>query len=125
LLEIVDSQLKGGELLPEAFQSAFEELATAARLGHQRLDPAEGLHDGLVFLFQPLETAVDLVQVTMGFAEVTVKLFTETVEPAVNAGELTGQELYELLALGRMHRASPISHRWRKGKCLMVNTRHA
>jgi hypothetical protein len=98
LLEIVDSRLKGGELLPEAFQSAFEELATAALLGHQRLDPAEGLHD-----------------VAMGFAEVTVKLFTETVEPAVNAGELTGQELYELLALGRMHRASPISHRWRKG----------
>jgi hypothetical protein len=125
LLEIVDSQLKGSELLPEAFQSAFEELATAALLGHQRLNPSQGLYDGLVFLFQPLETTIDLVEVAMGLAEVAVKLLTETVEPAVNAGELTGQELYELLVFGRLHRVSPISHRWRKGKCPMLNTPHA
>ena len=74
LLEIVDSQLKGGELLP-------------------------------------LETTIDLVEVAMGLAEVAVKLLTETVEPAVYAGELTGQELYELLVFGRLHRVSPISHR--------------
>jgi hypothetical protein len=49
--------------LPEAFDSAFEKLATAALLGHQRLDPSQGLHDGLVFLLQSLETAVDLVEV--------------------------------------------------------------
>ena len=67
--------------MSEAVQSAFEELATSALLGHQCLDPSQGLHDGLVFLFQPLETTVDLVEVAVGLAEVAVKLFTETVEP--------------------------------------------
>ena len=80
---------------------APEDLAPAAFVGEPRLDPTQRLRDRLLFLLEPLESTVDLVEVPEDllpeFGEPAVRLVKSTVgrrestvdltEPVVDLGE--------------------------------------
>src|SRR5438093_4404066 len=116
-LDLLDPRLQGRDLLLELREVALEDLAPAALVGEAHLDPAQGLDDRLVFLLEPLEAPVDLVEVpehivselgepAVDVVEPAVDLgepVADFVEPAVDFGELASQEFDELLVLGRCH----------------------
>ena len=124
VLDVFDARLQRGHLPLQLSQIALQDLAPTALVGQPRLDSAQGLGDGLLFLLQPLESSIDLVEVpedilaqlgknAVDLGEPAVHLREPVAhlgepavhlgEPAVHLRELTAQELDELLVLRRSH----------------------
>ena len=115
--EFSNPRLDRGHLTFEIGDAFFDDLAPPLLVGQQRLDAAQRLRDREVFLLEPLETTVDLVEVTEYFAAESTQFSVEAIEPAVDLGEpaldlgepaldlgeLALEELNELLVLGVRH----------------------
>ena len=70
-------------MLLQRGQVALEKRAAAGFVGESRLDPEELLRDRVVFLLQPLQPAVDLLEVAQHLLEARV----DGVEPPVHLQE--------------------------------------
>jgi hypothetical protein len=62
-LEIVDPRPQHGDVFPQRRQVTLEDFPAAPLVGEQRLDAAESLNDGLVFLLETLQPTIDRVEV--------------------------------------------------------------
>jgi hypothetical protein len=93
LLEVVDAGLELGDAVLQLVEVALENLAAARLVGEPRLDPPKRLEDRLVFLLEPLEPTVDLVEAPEHLLSQLGDHLGEPelhrVEPAVDLGELT------------------------------------
>ncbi|HEY3066439.1 MAG TPA: hypothetical protein VGL09_11650 [Methylomirabilota bacterium] len=117
LLDIVDAGLEGGDLLLELGEVAGQDFAPAALVGKGGFDPAQRLDDRLVFLFEPLEPTIDLVEVPEHISPQIVEPSVDRVEPAVDLRESAidlresaidlaepgSEELDELFVVSRAH----------------------
>jgi len=110
LLDLLDPGLERSHVLLQLCEVALEDLAPAALVGEPGLAPAQGLRDRVVLLLEPLESAVDLIEVPehllsqLGEPEVyLVEPAIHLAEPAVDLDELVSQEFDELLVLARGH----------------------
>src|SRR5438128_9180354 len=90
LLEILDPGLKRGDEFLQRRQVALEDLAPADLIGEPSLDAPEGLRDRVILLLEPIESPVDLV-------EVSEHLLSQTGDPLFHRIEST------------VHRVEPVS----------------
>lgn len=123
LLDLFDSRLQDSDLPLQLGKIAFDDLAPTALIGKSGLDPPERLRDRLVFLLEPLESPVDLVEVSEHVVSKLAKLTPRLAEPNLDAGEsavglresavdlreLAPEKLHELLVLACGHTSSSIS----------------
>ena len=119
-LELVDAALEEADPLLQLGKITLHDLTPPEIVRETGLDAPELLRDHVVFLLQALESTVDFVEVTQNLAEslvhqgpAFVNLALEVGEPSVDlheatvdVGELTGEELDELLILRGSHDAS-------------------
>ena len=103
LLDVLYAGLEGGHLVFQLGEVALEDLAPAALVGDSRLDPAQGMRDGVMLLLESVESPVDLVEVPEHVASKLGELAAHLVEPTVDLGELASEEFDELLVLRRGH----------------------
>src|SRR5262249_52018763 len=102
-LDVLDPSVEHGDVLSEPREVALEDLPPHALVGQQRLDAPERLGDGLVFLLQPLEPPVDLVEVAENLAAQLVEAAVYRLEAAIDRLEALTEERDELLVLGCRH----------------------
>ncbi|PYN96220.1 MAG: hypothetical protein DMD91_22240 [Candidatus Rokuibacteriota bacterium] len=69
----------------------------------QGLDAAQRLRDRVVFLLEPVEAAVELVEMTENVGSEVAQLGLEPIEAAVDLRELALKQLDELLILSVRH----------------------
>jgi hypothetical protein len=119
-LELVDAALEEADPLLQLGKITLHDLPAAEIVRETGLDAPELLRDHVVLLLEALEPTIDLVEVTQNLAEslvhngpAFVNLALEVGEPSVDlheatvdVGELTGEELDELLILRGSHDAS-------------------
>lgn len=101
--DLLDAGLERCYLLFQFGQVAREHLALTGFVCETRFDPAQGLHDRLVFLLQAFEPAVNFIEVTEHFAPQLSNLPVDAVKALIDLGELTAEELDQLLVFGRRH----------------------
>ena len=103
LLYLFDPELERDDVVLQLSQIALEDLAPALLIGEPCLDPAQRLSDRLVLLLKAFESAIDLVEVAEHLLSQIGEPEVHFAEPPVHFAELPGQELDELLVLGRRH----------------------
>ena len=121
LLDLLDPGLEDCHVSLQLGEVTLEDLTPAALIREPGLDSPQGLRDRLILLLEPLESPIDLVEVTEDLSaelaeqsrevtvhsgEATVHLEEVTVdlgEATVDLGEPLAEELDELLILGGRH----------------------
>lgn len=93
-------------MLLQLSEVPHENFAPAAFVGQSCLDPPQGLGDRLILLLEPLESPVDVVEVSEHLVSQFRELAIHAVEPTFHhfestfdAGELASQKFDELLVL--------------------------
>jgi hypothetical protein len=81
--DMLDAELGRGDLGPELGDVPFEDLAPAALVGACGLDASEGLGDCLIFLVEPIEAPIELVEVAEPLGPDIAGPLLEPVEPLV------------------------------------------
>jgi hypothetical protein len=110
LLDLVDSGLECGDLVLQLGEITLENLPPTSLAGGSRLDPAQRLRDRLVLLLEPLEAAINLVEVPEHVLTQPgdlmfqcIKATVDRREATVDGRELLPQELDQLRVFGRRH----------------------
>ena len=101
--EFSDPRLDRGHLTFEIGDALFDDLATPLLVRQQGLDAAQRLRDRVVFLLEPVEAAVELVEMTENVGSEVAQLGLEPIEAAVDLRELALKQLDELLILSVRH----------------------
>ena len=83
LFEVFDSDLEGGDVLLQFRQIALQDLPARPLTGESRLDAAERLRDREVFLLEPVEPPVNLVEVAEHLAPQLGNLVLRPVDPPI------------------------------------------
>jgi hypothetical protein len=103
VLDLLDAGLERGDLPLQLGEVTIENLSAAALAGQPRLDPSQSLGDRLLLLLEPLESAVDLVEVPEHVLTQLGDPAFQRVEATVDRGELATQEFDQLRVFGRGH----------------------
>ena len=93
LFEVFDPDLERGDMLLQLRQIALQVLAACPLIGESRLDAAQPLSDREVFLLEPIEAPVDLVEVAKHFLSEVGHLMLHPVDPTIHSVEATGNFL--------------------------------
>ena len=99
----MDAGLERGDLVLQLGKITLENLSPAALAGGSRLDPAQRLRDRVIFLFEPFEAAINLVEVPEHVLTQPGDLTLQGIEAIVDRRELVAEELDQLRVFGRSH----------------------
>lgn len=97
--EVLDAGLKRAYLLLQLGEITREDLAATALVGEARFDPAQTLGDRLILLFEAFEPTVNLVKVAKHLAAQLSNLPIEMIEASVDLVESAGNQIEALVGL--------------------------
>ena len=95
--------LDRGHLPLEIGDALLDDLTAALLVSEKTFDAAQRLRDRVVFLLEPIEAAIDLIEMAENVGSEITQLGLEPIEAAVDLGELALEELDELLVLSVRH----------------------
>ena len=99
--DIFDAGLERCHLLFQLVQVARENPPPTALVAEARLDPAQSLGNRLIFLLEPFQPAINIIEVAEQLASQIANLAFDLVKAAVDCCELRPEELDQLLVFGR------------------------
>ena len=91
MLERLNPDPKRSDVLLEGREVVLEDFPAAALVSQGRLDATQRLRDQQVLLMQPLDPAVQRVEVAEDLAESVVHLLLERADPLVELEDMAGE----------------------------------